>query len=178
MPRDDYIDWQRECLAEMMRLVREDGAVFYNHKWRTQDGLLQTPDPIVEGCPVRQIIIWARPGGTNFTETFFVPTYEVVYLIAKSEFRLLRDGNKHGTVWKFNPAKNNPHPAPFPVELPMRIMSAIDDGLVLDPFMGSGTTAIASERMDRPWIGIDNSAEYCEMARKRITAEAAQGKLF
>ena len=178
MPRDEYIDWQRACMAEMMRLVREDGAIFYNHKWRTQRGLHETPDAIVEGCPVRQIIIWERPGGTNFTETFFVPTYEPIYFIAKPKFRLVPDGNRFGTVWKMNPAKGNPHPAPFPVDLPKRAIASTESGLVLDPFMGSGTTAVAAERLDRPWIGIDKSTTYYEMARKRIIAEAAQAKLF
>ncbi len=36
MPHDEYVAWPRECLTEMMRLLRADGAVFYNHKWRVQ----------------------------------------------------------------------------------------------------------------------------------------------
>src|SRR3990167_1757240 len=41
MPHDEYVAWQRHCLDAMMRVIREDGAIFYNHKWRVQDGLLQ-----------------------------------------------------------------------------------------------------------------------------------------
>ena len=41
MPHDEYEAWQRNCLAEMFRLIKEDGTIFYNHKWRVQDGLLQ-----------------------------------------------------------------------------------------------------------------------------------------
>src|SRR5262249_20148215 len=40
MPHDEYVKWQRECLTEMMRLIPEDGAIFYNHKWRVQGGVL------------------------------------------------------------------------------------------------------------------------------------------
>ena len=40
MSNDDYVAWQRLCLGEMMRLLRQDGAIFYNHKWRVQNGLL------------------------------------------------------------------------------------------------------------------------------------------
>ena len=66
MPHDEYVDWQRECLAGMMRVLRPDGAIFYNHKWRVQNGLLQDRHDIVDGFPVRQIIIWQRAGGINF----------------------------------------------------------------------------------------------------------------
>jgi modification methylase len=38
MPHEEYVKWQRECLKEMFRLIPDDGAIFYNHKWRVQDG--------------------------------------------------------------------------------------------------------------------------------------------
>ena len=80
----------------MMRLLREDGAIFYNHKWRVQGGLLQDRSEIVKGFPVRQIIIWKRDGGINFNRGYFLPTYEVIYLIAKSAFRLRSKANAIG----------------------------------------------------------------------------------
>ncbi len=83
MPHEEYVKWQRECLTEMMRLIKENGAIFYNHKWRVQDGILQDRQDIVQGFPVRQIIIWRRKGGFNFNPGYFLPTYEVIYLIAK-----------------------------------------------------------------------------------------------
>ena len=49
LPAQAYIQWQRLCLTAMMRLLREDGAIFYNHKWRVQAGLLQDRSEIVEG---------------------------------------------------------------------------------------------------------------------------------
>ena len=70
MPHSAYVGWQRRCLAEMMRLLRPDGAIFYNHKWRVQKGLLQDRQDIVAGFPVRQVIIWHRSGGINFNQTF------------------------------------------------------------------------------------------------------------
>jgi hypothetical protein len=63
MPQDEYLKWQRGCLTAMMQVLREDGAIFYNHKWRVQDGLLQDRSDIVKGFPVRQITIWQRAGG-------------------------------------------------------------------------------------------------------------------
>lgn len=53
MPHSEYVAWQRECLTEMYRLIKEDGAIFYNHKWRVQGGLLQDRQDIVSCFPVR-----------------------------------------------------------------------------------------------------------------------------
>ena len=169
LPYDEYVAWQRECLAEIMRVLRPDGAIFYNHKWRVQNGLLQDRREIVEGFPVRQIIIWQRAGGINFNPGYFLPNYEVIYLIAKPEFRLAPKANAVGCVWRINQESNNPHPAPFPVELAARCIESVGAGPVLDPFMGSGTTAVAAEQAGLGWIGIEKAPEYVEMAYARLT---------
>lgn len=169
LPREEYVAWQRACLREMMRLIPEHGAIFYNHKWRIQRGLLQDHREIIEHLPVRQIIIWKRPGGVNFSRRFFLPTFEVVYLIAKSGFRLAPKANALSDVWHITPEQHNPHPAPFPLALPLRIIGATEAQTVLDPFIGSGTTAVAAQRLGRIFVGIDNSPKYCAMARERIT---------
>lgn len=168
MPHEEYAKWQHACLEEMMRVINDDGAVFYNHKWRVQDGLLQDRQDIVSGFPVRQIIIWRRKGGINFNAGYFLPTYEVIYLIAKKNFRLAPKANAHGDVWEFMQDMNNPHPAPFPVALIERIVGSTNAEVVLDPFMGSGTTAVVAKALGRKYIGIDVSPEYCKMAEERI----------
>lgn len=168
IPHDKYMKWQRECLTEMLRIIPENGAIFYNHKWRVQAGLLQDRHDIVSGFPVRQIIIWRRKGGINFNPGYFLPTYEVIYLIAKPKFKLVKKANAYGDIWEFGQEYKNKHPAPFPVALIERILSSTNAKVVLDPFMGSGTTALAAKNMDRRFIGIDISPEYCEMARQRM----------
>ncbi len=168
MPHDQYVAWQRKCLDGMMRVLREDGAIFYNHKWRVQDGRLQDRSDIVAGYPVRQIIIWQRSGGINFNPGYFLPTYEVIYLIAKPKFKLAPKMNAIGDVWSIPQERNNNHPAPFPVELASRCIQAVGQGPVLDPFMGSGTTAIAAEQLGLEWIGFEKSKAYCEMAKLRL----------
>ncbi|MGB0232453.1 MAG: DNA-methyltransferase [Candidatus Puniceispirillaceae bacterium] len=168
MSNDDYVAWQRLCLGEMMRLLRQDGAIFYNHKWRVQNGLLQDRHDIVSPFPVRQIIIWHRSGGINFNSGYFLPNYEVIYLITKPKFRLAPKANAQGCVWRINQEVDNSHPAPFPVALAERCISAVAKGLVLDPFIGSGSTAIAAEKLKRPWVGIEQSANYVSMAARRI----------
>ena len=179
-----YVEWQRACLDAMLDVVKEDGAIFYNHKWRVQGGLIQDRAEIVEGFPVRQIIIWQRAGGMMFGRSFFTPTYEVIYLIAKRGFLLDEGKSKMGDVWSFPQELKNPHPASYPIELPRRCIDATDAGIVLDPFMGSGSTAIAAQICGRKWIGFDNSEEYCRMARDRISRyhgvdpSGRQGSLF
>src|SRR4051795_5252778 len=130
MPHDEYVAWQRACLNEMMRIIPDHGAIFYNHKWRVQGGLLQDRQDIVSGFPVRQIIIWKRAGSLNFNPGYFVPTYEVIYLIAKPKFKLAPKANAVGDVWEFTQEMKNTHPAAFPIKL-------------IDPFIGSGTTAVS-----------------------------------
>lgn len=75
-----------------------------------------------------------------------------------------------GQVWEFNGIISKEHPAQFPLELPLRCIegwSFIDD-VVLDPFIGLGTTAIACKKMKRNYIGIDISSEYCEITRNKL----------
>ena len=168
MPHGEYVDWQRQCLKSMMRVLSEDGAIFYNHKWRVQRGMLQDRGDIVADFPVRQIIIWQRAGGINFNPGYFLPTYEVIYLIAKPEFKLKKGANRMGDIWRIVQEQGNSHPAPFPVELAERCIGATDARIVLDPFMGSGSTAIAAERQRRSWMGFEISEEYSRMANRRI----------
>lgn len=168
LPYPEYVDWQRDCLSQMMRVIKPDGAIFYNHKKRVQNGLLQDRSEILQGFPVRQEIIWQRDSGLNFNSSYFVPTYETIFLIAKPDFRLVKGANGHGDIWKISPARNNPHPAPFPIEIPHRIISSTNAGVILDPFAGSGTTLIAAKILGRRWLGCDISIQYVELARKRL----------
>lgn len=168
MPYDMYCQWQRDCLTEMMRLIKDDGAIFYNHKWRVQGGLIQDRHEIVQDFPVRQIIIWKRKGGINFNPGYFLPTYEVIYLIAKKKFKLAPKAGGEGDVWEFMQETNNSHPAPFPVALIDRIIGSTTAQVILDPFMGSGTTAVSAIGLNRHYIGIELSQTYCEAAENRI----------
>ena len=174
MPYNEYISWQRECIAQMLRLLKDDGALFYNHKWRVQAGVLQDRREILDGFPVRQIIIWKRAGGINFNAGYFLPTYEVIYLIAKPGFSLVPKANAHGDIWEFPQEMKNIHPAPFPVPLIDRIVRSTHAKIILDPFMGSGTTLEAAKLTGRPAIGIEIEERFCEIAARRLS----QGNLF
>lgn len=178
MPHEKYSQWQKDCLTEMFRLIKDDGAIFYNHKWRVQAGLLQDRQDIVGDFPVRQIIIWRRKGGINFNPGYFLPTYEVIYLIPKPKFKLAPKANAHGDVWEFTQEMNNTHPAPFPLALIDRIISSTTAQIILDPFSGSGTTAIAAMGLKRNFIGIEISSDYCKLSENRIERNKKQPELL
>jgi site-specific DNA-methyltransferase (adenine-specific) len=76
------------------------------------------------------------------------------------------------SIWSFPAAsaKRICHPAPFPCELPLRLIKlyTYEGDIVLDPFMGSGQTAIAAKSVGRRYIGYDLSQEYTDLANKRI----------
>jgi site-specific DNA-methyltransferase (adenine-specific) len=79
-------------------------------------------------------------------------------------------------VWELAPESANRvnHPAPFPVELPQRLIDLYTyrGDVVLDPFMGSGTTAVAAVRTGRHYLGYDTDEAYAKAARDRVSAEA------
>jgi modification methylase len=80
-------------------------------------------------------------------------------------------------VWQIRPerAKRVKHPAPFPVELPERLIhlyTYVDD-VVLDPFLGSGSTAVAAKRTGRHYVGYDTDPEYISIAEARVASDEA-----
>ncbi len=76
------------------------------------------------------------------------------------------------SVWTINPesARRIGHPAPFPIELPYRLIQlfSFEGDVVIDPFMGSGTTALAAISAKRFYVGYENNPEYLALAEKRI----------
>lgn len=84
------------------------------------------------------------------------------------------------TVKNTEPSPRNGHPCPKPIKIWEKILwrgSTHESDLVYDPFLGSGTTAVAAERLGRNWIGSEINPEYCKIAQKRIDNERAQIKL-
>lgn len=170
MPWNEYVLWQHSILRDLWAAIPSNGAIFYNHKPRVLGTKLWTPlELIPPELILRQIIIWARPGGMNFNPAAFVPTHEWIMVIAKPGFRLKSKGvSGLGDVWKLSPDQN-PHPAPFPLALPSKVLEAVAMGVIMDPFCGSGTTLVASKLAGRRAIGIEKSEEYCEMAANRLS---------
>jgi len=73
-------------------------------------------------------------------------------------------------VWRISQEMDHPHPTSFPLQLSKRCIESTRAELVVDSFIGSGTTAIAAEICSRNWIGMEISEAYCKMANERIRA--------
>ena len=85
------------------------------------------------------------------------------------------------SIWTMNAesARRIGHPAPFPEELPNRLIQlySFKDDIILDPFMGSGTTAVSALKTDRKFVGYDISKEYIDLAEKRVESLLKQTKI-
>lgn len=113
---------------------------------------------------------------------YVIAPVEVIVIFYKERWAKMKNGISDITrdefiewtngVWTFpgESRKRVGHPAPFPVELPMRcikLFSFVGD-TVLDPFLGSGTTLIACAMLNRKCIGVEIDKNYCEIAKKRL----------
>ncbi|MFZ1041731.1 MAG: site-specific DNA-methyltransferase [Anaerolineales bacterium] len=112
-------------------------------------------------------------------------THEYILVFSKGNFRRDKLEGRADTiskeefleftksVWSFaaESAKKIGHPAPFPIELPYRLIQlyTFKDEVVLDPFIGSGQTALAALKAGRHYVGYETDAEYLELAQRRIS---------
>jgi modification methylase len=180
LPEDEYQENQIEVLNEIYRITKPGGSFFYNHKIRWEKGKLLHPMDWLRKTKwvIRQEIIWDRMIAANIRGWRFWQVDERIYWLYKPKGNNLIGEelkSRHAlltSIWRFPPEKNNPHPAPFPLALPIRCIFSIMDerkgGLVLDPYCGSGTTLVAAKILGHNYIGIDISKEYVEFAKKRL----------
>ena len=172
---DDYIKWQVDVLNECFRVLKDTGLLYYNHKERHIKGYYFNPLHIIEKTKfnVLQTIIWDRSSGMTFNIGRFVNCYETITVAYKSNkyMRINKEYEKMFDVWHFLPERRPYQIASFPMELPSRIIQAYDNQkelTILDPFMGSGTTGVASKKFNRNFIGIEIDKIYFENAKNRI----------
>jgi len=122
--------------------------------------------------------VWVKPNPSPMNgEHIYLSAIENVIFGKKSGACF--NGFCLSPVWRHPTVVGQKHPTEKPVKMfqEMLFVSSNPDNLILDPFLGSGTTAIACERLGRRWIGIEISKEYCDIAIKRIEQERAQLKL-
>jgi site-specific DNA-methyltransferase (adenine-specific) len=183
---DVHPDEQPEAeyqLGQVNLLNDIDAAwVFYNHK-----------DRIVNGrtiCPVSwlgrtkwahlQTVVIDRKSGANVDKRRFFPVHEYVYVLADSDGRMMENEDCYTSVWQLPQVsrKDAGHPASFHLDLPLRCLRAVRPGLVLDPYMGSGTTGVAAVGLGRPFVGCEISLAYFDIACRRIEEAYRQPRLF
>ena len=138
-------------------------------------GSFQSPaNPVLRDLTERVIV--ASKGRFNRA----IPRRERARLGLPSEASIFSDDFMEATtdLWEIPPesATRVGHPAPFPVELPQRLIELYTyrGDLVLDPFMGSGSTAIAALRTERHFVGYDTEKPYVKAALSRVAGERAR----
>ena len=181
MPPQDYENWQRKIISECLRVLKPSGSLFYNHKDILVGGGIVSPSYVYD-FDVHQQIIWDRGSSPAIDPHYFFPITEYIYWIVKDKKEFFFDKSKSvfkSTIWRMNVDKN-PHPAPFPYIMVANIINCCskEGDIVYDPFMGSGTTALASVKLGRHYIGSEISEKYVQMANEKIKIEKSQPTLF
>jgi modification methylase len=172
LPEKEYQEQQRQIIRQLVRVIKPSGSIFYNHKYRIVNHRIISPEEWLGEFIVRQVIIWDRGSSPVLDTIRFMPTIEQIYWITKERKTpyFTNAGFQFKDVWRINPESGNDHPAPFPEEIPGRCIIATcpESGIVLDPFIGSGTTAVVAKKLGRNYLGIELSPVYCKMAENRI----------
>ena len=174
MPEIEYQKWQIEVLKECYRVLKPDGSLFYNHKNRIKEGVQLSPYEWLFKTPfiIKQELVWINRS-QNFDKIRFYPMTERVYWLTKSPQTKLFNAINHHDVfdtkdWKPVGTKAE-HKRAFPIEMPRDIISCFPNAkVVLDPFMGSGSTGVACVNTNRKFIGIEMDEKYFNISCKRI----------
>jgi len=169
MPERDYQAEQTVILDRLYRVVKDTGSCWYQHKNRIKQGVSISPYKWIFNTSwlVKQEIVW-RNRSQNFDKIRFYPMTERLYWLAKSpETKLYNIVNLHDD-WHIEPVgSGGEHTRAFPDELVNNVLICFPQSeLILDPFLGSGTTAYCAKKLGRKCIGIEIEEKYCEIAVK------------
>lgn len=175
LPESDYSQWMIDVLNEMKRVIKPDGSIFFNHKPRRHKNKVFLPTDFINQSELSmyQLIIWNRLSSPNIRKDLLLPCTEHIYWLTKGKPKVFKDqieSQFHSEVWNINPERNNTHPAPFPQKLVENCMllTTEDGDMCLDPFVGSGTTAVVAIKNKRNFIGIEIDEKYVDIINGRI----------
>jgi len=206
---EEYLQLLRNVFAETYRVLVYGGRACINVANLGRKPYIPLSDYISQlmleiGYFMRGEIIWHKGAGAGVsmawgswqsaTNPVLRDTHEYILVFSKGSFSRKRPEGKFDTitreqfmewtksVWVMNPesAKKVGHPAPFPVELPYRLIQlyTFTDDIVLDPFMGSGSTAVAALQSGRRYVGYEIDAKYIKLAEARIAALHAPSQAY
>ncbi len=195
---EDYLKFTKDWLIKGYDLVKDDGRLCLNIPLDKNKGGQQsvyadfTTIAKSVGWRYHSTIIWNEQNISRRTAwgswmkasaPYVIAPVEVIVILYKKNWKktsgsqqsdITRDEfiNWTNGVWNFSGESKTKigHPTPFPIELPTRcikLFSFIDD-LILDPFLGSGTTLIACMLTNRKGIGIELEEKYCKLAKERV----------
>jgi len=202
MPYEMYIDFTKKWLSRLHRLAKPDGRLCLNipldkNKGGQQSVCADITNVAKEvGWKYHSTIIWNEQNISRRTAwgswmsasaPYVIAPVEVIVVMYKQIWEKTRKGKSDiardefiewtNGVWNFSgeSKKKIGHPAPFPVELPKRCIKlfSFPRDVILDPFLGSGTTLIACLQTDRIGIGVEINKTYCRLAAKRLKQHGA-----
>ena len=197
---EDYWKLMRQCFKEVYRVTESGGRLVLNVANLGRKPYIPFSNMFTDlmldlGFLMRGEIIWQKSKGANANfawgswlsasnpvirdihEYCLVFSKEGMSKGSKGKSTIEKDEFMESTlsIWNINPAraKKIGHPAPFPVELAERFINlySYEKDLILDPFIGSGTTALEASKLKRSYIGYEVNAEYCKLAEKRLAED-------
>lgn len=199
-PYEKYLDFSKNWLKEAYRVLKNDGRMCLNIPLDKNKGGQQSVAADLTklakkiGFKYHSTIIWNEGNMSRRTAwgsylsasaPYVIAPVEVILILYKKTWKKEKRGISDiikkefidwtNGLWRFNgeSKKRVGHPAPFPIELPKRcikMFSYVGD-VILDPFLGSGTTLIASYLYNRRGVGIEIDKKYFELAIDRINKE-------
>lgn len=199
----DYLELLERVFAETYRVLEPGGRAVVNVANLGRRPYISLSSHIVVlmerlGFLMRGEVIWrkgkAASGSTAWgswrsaSNPTFRDVHEYALCFSKGRFQRVRKGESTISrddfidatlsVWDIQPesAKRVGHPAPFPIELPKRFIElyTFKDDVVLDPFLGSGSTAVAAVKTGRHYIGYETDPSYIELAQQRVDGARAE----
>jgi len=181
---DQDFQWHTEWLLAVRRVLRPDGTLWVSG---TSHNIYQVGHAMQSlGYKVLNDIAWLKTNAPpNLSCRYFTHSHETIIWAAKNQssrhyfnyeaMKLRNDGKQMRSFWSFSaPGRaekvHGRHPTQKPLALLERIIESSTDNeaVVLDPFVGSGTTAIAALKYDRRFIGVDVNREYLDLAVRRL----------
>lgn len=163
---DKDLQWVDEFIDECYRVAKNNTAHYIFCSFHHIDVFKQSIERLFK---VKNILVWEK-NNTSMGDLKgdFAPKVEFVFLIHKG--RSLIRGKRDPNIFKFARTGNKNHPTEKPVDLVEYLISKFsDDGyVILDPFMGSGTTGVACKNLNRNFIGIELEQDYFSTAKERI----------
>lgn len=162
-----YTDFTNKWLSECARIIKGDIVIIIGVKYQKPIVLWLFQN--LNFC--WEFIWWKSNGMLNGKATFAV--YDKVLWFSQNEGKHKRHPDIPRDVWNIPviPQANDfGHPTPKSMKGIKNIVKLLSEegDLILDPFLGSGTTAVACKSLNRDYIGIEISPEYCEIARRRL----------
>lgn len=161
--------WYAEWIKEARRVLKDTGALWTCLNWRSMVTFQKAACSL--GWPIESLLVWDKcwigPGGKKGLR----PSYELVALFVMPGFAIPNRGLADIQRFKWSSKKPHGHPAEKPLALMQWLIEQCSPqgAVVLDPFMGSGTTAEACVRTGRNYIGFELNPEYVALAQQRVT---------